>query len=108
MRALMDHALARQLTKFALVGGVGFVVDVTAFTLLRLTPAFEGSPLKAKIISTVLAAFVDFLVASIVLVGLMLYHGFHPPLAALAYLPAIVLVQVTLTNDGPFTVMVER
>jgi lipopolysaccharide transport system permease protein len=48
-------------------------------------------------ISTVLAAFVDFLVASLVLVGLMLYHGFHPPLSALAYLPAIILVQITLT-----------
>jgi putative flippase GtrA len=55
MRALMDHALARQLTKFALVGGVGFVVDTVSFTLLRLTPAFEHSPLKAGIISTVLA-----------------------------------------------------
>jgi putative flippase GtrA len=55
MRALMDHTLTRQLTKFALVGGVGFVVDTVTFTLLRLTPAFEGSPLKAGIISTTLA-----------------------------------------------------
>jgi putative flippase GtrA len=55
MRALMDHALARQLTKFALVGGVGFVVDTVSFTLLRLTPAFHTSPLKAGIISTILA-----------------------------------------------------
>ena len=55
MRAFVDRAVVRQLTKFALVGGVGFVVDVTTFTLLRLTPAFEGSPLKAKILSTVLA-----------------------------------------------------
>ena len=55
MRALMDHALARQLTKFALVGGVGFVVDTASFTLLRLTPAFQHSPLKAGIISTILA-----------------------------------------------------
>jgi putative flippase GtrA len=55
MRALVDHTLVRQLTKFALVGGVGFVVDTVSFTLLRLTPAFASSPLKAGIISTVLA-----------------------------------------------------
>lgn len=55
MRAIRDHALVRQLTRFALVGGVGFVVDTVSFTLLRLTPAFAVSPLKAGIISTVLA-----------------------------------------------------
>lgn len=55
MRALANSSLLRQLTKFALVGGVGFVVDTVSFTLLRLTPAFEHSPLKAGIISTVLA-----------------------------------------------------
>ncbi|MFD1720875.1 GtrA family protein [Amnibacterium endophyticum] len=55
MRTLARSAVVGQLTKFALVGGVGFVVDVTTFTLLRLSPPFEGSPLKAKIISTVLA-----------------------------------------------------
>jgi putative flippase GtrA len=55
MRALVDHALFRQLTKFALVGGVGFVVDTVSFTLLRLTPAFAHSPLKAGIISATLA-----------------------------------------------------
>ena len=55
MRALANSSLVRQLTKFALVGGVGFVVDTVSFTLLRLTPAFEHSPLKAGIISTVLA-----------------------------------------------------
>ena len=55
MRTLAEHPVARQLVKFALVGGVGFVVDTLVFTLLRLTPAFDHSPLKAKIISTVLA-----------------------------------------------------
>src|ERR1700712_226907 len=55
MRTLANHALVRQLTKFALVGGVGFVVDTVAFTALRLTPAFANSPLKAGIISTILA-----------------------------------------------------
>jgi putative flippase GtrA len=55
MRALVDHALVRQLTKFALVGGVGVVVDTLSFTLLRLTPAFEQAPIRAGIISTALA-----------------------------------------------------
>ena len=52
---MMNRAVVRQLTKFALVGGVGFVVDTVSFTALRLTPAFESSPLKAGIISTVIA-----------------------------------------------------
>lgn len=55
MRALVNHALVRQLTKFALVGGVGFVVDTVSFTLLRFTPTFAHSPLKAGIISAGLA-----------------------------------------------------
>jgi putative flippase GtrA len=55
MRAVVNHALVRQLTKFALVGGVGFVVDFTSYNLLRLTPAFGGSPIKAAVISTTLA-----------------------------------------------------
>jgi putative flippase GtrA len=55
MPALADHVLVRQLARFALVGGVGFVVDTVSFTLLRLTPLFEHSPLKAGIISAALA-----------------------------------------------------
>jgi putative flippase GtrA len=55
MRALVQRPVFRQLTKFALVGGVGFVVDTVSFTLLRLTPAFAHSPLKAGIISAALA-----------------------------------------------------
>ena len=55
MRTVTNHALTRQLTKFALVGGVGFVVDTASFTALRLTPAFASSPLKAGILSTILA-----------------------------------------------------
>ncbi|GAA2749877.1 GtrA family protein [Amnibacterium kyonggiense] len=55
MRAVLDRPVVRQLWKFALVGGVGFVVDTVSFTLLRLTPAFEHSPLKAGIISAALA-----------------------------------------------------
>lgn len=55
MRALVRHPITGQLMKFALVGGVGFVVDTVSFTLLRLSPAFAGSPIKAGIISTTLA-----------------------------------------------------
>jgi putative flippase GtrA len=53
------QGLWAQLTKFALVGGVGFVVDVGVFNLLRFTvldPAvIHTGPLIAKAISTVLA-----------------------------------------------------
>lgn len=55
MAALLERPLVRQLTKFALVGGVGFVVDVVSYNLLRLTQPFSGSPIKAAVISTVLA-----------------------------------------------------
>jgi putative flippase GtrA len=55
MRAFAQHALVRQLVKFALVGGVGFVVDVLSYNLLRLTPLFAGSPIKAGVVSTILA-----------------------------------------------------
>jgi len=55
MRALAGSVLVRQLTKFALVGGVGFVVDVVSYNLLRMMPAFGGSPIKAAVISTALA-----------------------------------------------------
>jgi putative flippase GtrA len=55
MRALVRHPVMQQLWKFALVGGVGFVVDTVSFTLLRFTPLFSGSPIKAGVISTILA-----------------------------------------------------
>lgn len=51
--------IGAQLAKFALVGGVGFVVDVGVFNLLRfslLDPArIHEGPLIAKTISTILA-----------------------------------------------------
>ena len=56
-----SNAMIHQLWKFALVGGVGFVVDTVAFTLLRLSPAFGGSPIKAGVISTVLAILANWL-----------------------------------------------
>ncbi len=51
--------LVRQLLQFALVGGVGFVVDVGVFNALRVTVlsperVHEG-PLLAKVVSTILA-----------------------------------------------------
>ena len=55
MRRLARSAVLRQLTSFALVGGVGFVVDVVSYNLLRLTPTFQGSPIKAAVVSTALA-----------------------------------------------------
>ena len=55
MRSLAERAVVRQLTRFALVGGVGFVVDAVSFNLLLLTPAFRLHPVTAGVISTVLA-----------------------------------------------------
>lgn len=55
MRSLLARPVVRQLAAFALVGGVGFVVDTVSFTLLRLTPAFGSAPIRAGIASTTLA-----------------------------------------------------
>jgi len=51
--------LVQQLSKFALVGGVGFVIDLGLFNLLRLTvlspsEVHEG-PIIAKVVSTAVA-----------------------------------------------------
>lgn len=59
MRTPSSSALLHQLWKFALVGGVGFVLDVTVFNGLRLTllspeRVYEG-PLIAKTVSTLVA-----------------------------------------------------
>ena len=56
-------ALGRQLTQFALVGGVGFIVDLAVFNILRLT-VFDPSrihegPLLAKTVSTIVAIAVN-------------------------------------------------
>ncbi|MGN6743332.1 MAG: GtrA family protein [Amnibacterium sp.] len=58
-------ALGRQLMQFALVGGVGFVVDTAVFNLLRFT-VFDPSrihegPLLAKTASTIVAIAVNWL-----------------------------------------------
>ena len=65
-RTIPDRRLSRspllvQVTRFALVGGLGFLVDTVSFTLLRLTPAFAGSPLKAGVLSTLLAIGVNWI-----------------------------------------------
>ena len=57
------RTLFAQLVRFGLVGGVGFIVDVGVFNLLRAT-VFEPSvvdhgPIFAKIISTTLAIIVN-------------------------------------------------
>jgi putative flippase GtrA len=58
-------ALLHQLWKFALVGGVGFVLDVAVFNALRLTlfapeRVHEG-PLLAKTVSTLVAIVANWL-----------------------------------------------
>ena len=65
MRIRSGDALLQQLWKFALVGGMGFVLDVAIFNALRLTVlaperVHEG-PLLAKTISTVVAIFANWL-----------------------------------------------
>ena len=59
MRIPTGGALLQQLWKFALVGGVGFVLDVAVFNGLRLTllspERLHEGPLLAKTLSTVVA-----------------------------------------------------
>ena len=51
--------LLAELTKFGLIGGVGFLLDVSVFNILRVTllapESVHGGPLIAKTISTTLA-----------------------------------------------------
>jgi len=56
--------LVRELTGFATVGAMGYVVDVTAFNLLRYAGEpglLEHKPLTAKAISVTLATVVTYL-----------------------------------------------
>jgi putative flippase GtrA len=59
MRTPYGSALLHQLSKFALVGGVGFVLDVAVFNGLRLTllspERLHEGPLLAKAVSTLVA-----------------------------------------------------
>ena len=66
MDALRDrlHPLVRQLAKFAMVGGLGFIVDVGGFNLLRFAggegPLYDY-PLSAKVVSGAAATVVAWL-----------------------------------------------
>lgn len=55
--------LFQELAKFGVVGGIGFIVDVSVFNVLRmgilLPAAIHGGPVIAKLISTVLAIAVN-------------------------------------------------
>jgi putative flippase GtrA len=57
------HHLVREGTKFLTVGGMGYVVDVGLFNLLRYVgedPLLADKPLTAKAVSTVVATFVTY------------------------------------------------
>jgi putative flippase GtrA len=62
---LRIRALAMEVVRFGLVGGVGFIVDVGVFNLLRTTimdPGhMHGGPVIAKLVSTTLAILVNWL-----------------------------------------------
>ncbi len=56
--------LAHEVAKFGLIGGIGFVVDVTIFNLLRFAGdpgVLEHKPLTAKCISVAVATIVTYL-----------------------------------------------
>lgn len=59
------RALLMEFIRFGLVGGVGFIVDVGVFNLLRVTvldPSHvHGGPVYAKLISTALAIAINWL-----------------------------------------------
>lgn len=58
-------ALFTQLLRFGMVGGLGLIVDVTVFNLLRVTvfhpDVVEGGPVFAKLISTSIAIVVNWI-----------------------------------------------
>lgn len=49
----------RELVKFAVVGGITYVVDITLFTLLKLT-LLEPKPVTAKIVAVLVATMVSY------------------------------------------------
>lgn len=48
-----------QLLRFGLVGGIGWIVDVVVFNLLRVAAPYPWWPLAAKAVSTLAAIFVN-------------------------------------------------
>jgi hypothetical protein len=49
----------RELVKFALVGGITYIVDITLFTLLKTT-VLEPKPVTAKIVAVLVATIVSY------------------------------------------------
>jgi putative flippase GtrA len=49
----------RELVKFAVVGGITYVVDITLFTMLKLT-VLEPKPVTAKIVAVLVATMVSY------------------------------------------------
>jgi putative flippase GtrA len=49
----------RELVKFAVVGGITYVVDITLFTLLKLT-VLEPKPVTAKVVAVLVATVVSY------------------------------------------------
>lgn len=49
----------RELVKFAVVGGITYVVDITLFTLLKVT-VLEPKPVTAKIVAVLVATIVSY------------------------------------------------
>ncbi|MDQ4011223.1 MAG: GtrA family protein [Actinomycetota bacterium] len=49
----------RELVKFALVGGIAYVVDITLFTLLKTT-VLEPKPVTAKVVAVLIATMVSY------------------------------------------------
>ncbi|HEY6423602.1 MAG TPA: GtrA family protein [Pseudonocardiaceae bacterium] len=50
----------RELVKFAVVGGISYIVDITLFTLLKTT-VLEPKPVTSKIIAVLVATIVSYL-----------------------------------------------
>jgi putative flippase GtrA len=50
----------RELVKFALVGGITYIIDITLFTLLKTT-ILEPKPVTAKIVAVLLATIVSYI-----------------------------------------------
>ncbi|MGH3852771.1 MAG: GtrA family protein [Pseudonocardiaceae bacterium] len=49
----------RELVKFAMVGGITYIVDITLFALLKLT-VLEAKPVTAKVIAVLVATIVSY------------------------------------------------
>lgn len=49
----------RELVKFALVGGITYIVDITVFTLLKTT-VLEPKPVTAKIVAVLVATILSY------------------------------------------------